>query len=425
MRSRNDYSIGTSISSRVTAAHSFAIRTAKMAVVQTPDCTLTLEALRAFAVIIIMSGYCYQYMATVGMHLPMNNQVSILLYNIQNMVTLFFVLAGVVTFLPIARAILKRQGIYPIWSVIVHRTVRVIPAYWFAIIVVWILHYSGQPNQWLELVQHLAFVQTFSTQNIFQTIGPAWLFSVEIWFYIFLACFTPLIYFFSTLLRSQTYRAMTLYILTIIFMAIGVGYKIWLYRTPYLPTDSHSLVLYYSLLSRFDNFAVGILLAVLLAMYERHKRHLFLACIATIAAISLTIGTYYYSGHYLSGSPSSLFYFCQFMWEIIAFLLLAGIVAAMNTSRQAVKKHGRSSFWEYLGSISYAMVMWYEPTFTWLNRYFIASSILFFALSLLSFILIILAVASLNYWIIGYPVSFLTHLFTHEGELYPRYIEQL
>ena len=109
MRSRNDYSIGTSISSRVTAAHSFAIRTAKMAVVQTPDCTLTLEALRAFAVIIIMSGYCYQYMATVGMHLPMNNQVSILLYNIQNMVTLFFVLAGVVTFLPIARAILKQR----------------------------------------------------------------------------------------------------------------------------------------------------------------------------------------------------------------------------------------------------------------------------------------------------------------------------
>jgi peptidoglycan/LPS O-acetylase OafA/YrhL len=298
----------------------------------------------------------------------------------------------------------------------------VIPVYFFSVILVWSLHSTGQPREWLELLQHLAFVQTFNTQNIFQTIGPAWIFSVEIWFYIFLACFTPLIYFFSTLSRSPANRAMILYLLTIVFITAGVGYKIWLYSTSYLPTDS--LVLYYSLPSRFDNFAFGMVLAVILAVYEKHKRKPLFASFAFIVALLLAIGALYYSSSYLSSSPLLIFYFCQIMWEMIAFLQLVAMAAAMDTSRPPVKERRRQRVWVYLGSISYAMLLWYEPVFSWLNGYFIASTVLFFVLSLLSFIVITLCVASLNYWIIAYPASFLSHLFTSAGELNSRYLER-
>ncbi|GCE14497.1 acyltransferase family protein [Tengunoibacter tsumagoiensis] len=410
-----------SITAKVTAARMIAVNTMRHRAIEPDDPTRKLEFYRTLVTIVMICGYCYYQATFINHHLLFNNHIETALFSIQNSIALFFVLDGAISFLPFARAILQRQRHYSTRTFLTRRIIRLLPVYYIAVIIVWITHLrgNGASYQWLDLLEHLTFIQIFDAKDIYQTIGPAWVISVEVWLSIMLACFVSLIHLLCKAPHQRAVRIIAMLSVSCLCIALGLLYKVWLVGTAYTPITNP--VLFYSF-PWLDSFGLGLLLAIVIAVAEGGKRHLLLGFISLITAIGLAGSTYYLSEYSVTGAIENLL-FNQSMWGVIALFLCFIVVGWANLSRFPRRKTHVSRIIEYIGAISYGLFMWYEPLFSWLGHYFVASSPVVFAVGLLAFILMLILVASVSYWIVEYPVSFLSHIFSHEGRLSPRYIE--
>lgn len=204
-----------------------------------------------------------------------------------------------------------------------------------------------------------------------------------------------------------------------LFIAGGLFYKLWLLKMLYEPTMNP--VLFYTF-PRLDNFGMGMLLAIMIVISETEKPRPFLAWMLALVAVGSGFVTYAISAYYISNATQNLL-FCQTMWGLTALFLCSAVIVGTNKYRLAKEKNRFKQILGYSSLISYGIFIWYSPLFTWLSHYFLTSSTLIFSVGLLCFMMITIAVASLSYWLIEYPISFLSYLFTHEGQLSQRYEE--
>jgi peptidoglycan/LPS O-acetylase OafA/YrhL len=154
------------------------------------------EGWRGVAALAVVAVHAWQVMDTDDDGLgPLYETPGLLtaILSVDLVVDLFFVLSGLLLFLPFVVAAFDDRRHIPSGDDFLWRRVfRFIPTYWLLVIVCWSMrNYGITTADWLDLVEHLLLVQAFDSDRIFATIGPAWTLSVDWMFYVSLAIFAP------------------------------------------------------------------------------------------------------------------------------------------------------------------------------------------------------------------------------------------
>lgn len=198
---------------------------------------------------------------------------------------IFFIVSAVLLSLPAARAILSGRSIEPARGFIERRLIRVIPLYYLLVITIWVCRNYGYPGNWLDLVEHLTFTQWLDSKRIFYTIGPAWMLSVEVWFYLLI----PILGMVGArTLRHVGSRIARFYLSAgalLTLVAGSLGYKWYVAVVLKVPRDHWAW--YFGVPAKLDIFCIGMLLALLIA--ARDGRLLPSWCGWTIRAAAVAI----------------------------------------------------------------------------------------------------------------------------------------
>ncbi|MBZ5739302.1 acyltransferase family protein [Nocardioides mangrovi] len=178
-------------------------------------------------------------------------------------VDMFFVLSGLVLWLPIAAACAEGDASRPGRVLLMRRMARLLPLYYAIVLSVWVLTNPSLPGNWQDLAMHLTFTHVYSDQYIFWTDGPAWSLAVEFHFYLLMALAVPVVNAVVHRQSSRRARLWTAASLPVLCAAITVGYLTWATLSgPYDPTDWSR---WFSPLSRGVDFGAGMALGVLVA----------------------------------------------------------------------------------------------------------------------------------------------------------------
>lgn len=97
-------------------------------------------------------------------------------------VAVFFVLSGFLIYRPFADAHLDGTGAPLTGPYVWRRLVRIVPAYWAALTILWIVGAVSLGNDWWR---YYAFAQSYSRSTALGGIVPAWTLNVEVAFYLF------------------------------------------------------------------------------------------------------------------------------------------------------------------------------------------------------------------------------------------------
>lgn len=183
-------------------------------------------------------------------------------YNVDIVVDLFFVLSGLLLFLPFAAAALDDNVSIPsARNFFFRRMLRLLPVYWIVVLFAWFpRNYGFGTAQWVDLLEHLFLVQAFDSERIFYTIGPAWTLSVELVFYISLALFAPS---FVRWVRENPYREGRMERLIVPLLGVitlSVLYKFNVEMVWAVPVTDWAWR--FGPAAKADDFALGMILAV-------------------------------------------------------------------------------------------------------------------------------------------------------------------
>ncbi len=190
-----------------------------------------------------------------------------ILHGLDGFVSLFFVLSAFLLYLPYVRGLSGEGDMPSARSFLVRRASRIVPLYVIAILVVWSSRNWGLLDaNWWDLLEHLTFTQVYDDGQIFSTIGPAWSLAIEVQFYVLLA----LLGLAFAALAPRLSRGAGLAVATLtplLLLAGSVAYKLdaWLVQG----TAGDDWSVWFGLPAKLDEFALGMLLAVVVASGAR------------------------------------------------------------------------------------------------------------------------------------------------------------
>ncbi len=249
-----------------------------------------LDAVRAVAAIGVLAFHAYQNNKFAGTDIyPWTGVPHELMLSSDALVDLFFVISGFVLWLPIARAALDGRPQRPGRVLLLRRAARLVPLYVVVVLVVWLVSNQQMSAYWTDLLLHLTFTQVYSDQFIFWTIGPAWTLAVEFHFYLLIALSVPLLSRWvrrSTSRRARLAGALTL---PAVMIAAGLAWLTWAIHLSPQPGDAWSV--WFGPLAKAPIFALGLLLAVLVAAGHTLTRRAHRAALGAAAAAVILTGT--------------------------------------------------------------------------------------------------------------------------------------
>lgn len=272
-------------------------------------------------------------------------------------VDMFFVLSGLVLWLPVARACADGTGGRPGRVLLLRRMARLLPLYYAIVLVVWTTTNPSLPGHWQDLVMHLTFTQIYSDQYIFWTDGPAWSLAVEFHFYVLMALSVPLVNAAAQRAGTRRGRLAVASALLALCAVIGLGYLVWATVLTDHAADDWSI--WFAAPSRGVDFAVGMGLAVLVAAGVRLGRAARIVLGAGgLAALAVLVMTRPIDVHELSEWWHPLY-------SLAVGLLLAGIVL----------HEGPWSRWfdwkplVFVGTLGYGVYLVHEPVMRFLGSH--------------------------------------------------------
>lgn len=184
-------------------------------------------------------------------------------------VDMFFVLSGLVLWLPVVRTALEGRVGRPGRVLLYRRMARLLPLYYSVVLVVWATTNPVLPGHWVDLVTHLTFTHVYSDEYIFWTDGPAWSLAVEFHFYVLVALTVPLVHRAVTRVGSRAARLGVVATLPVLLVLVSTAYLGWATTAGVDPTNWS---VWFSPLSRAGDFGIGMLLATAAAAGVRLRR---------------------------------------------------------------------------------------------------------------------------------------------------------
>ncbi|MDR7253495.1 peptidoglycan/LPS O-acetylase OafA/YrhL [Nocardioides sp. BE266] len=221
-----------------------------------------LNTLRAIAALSVVTFHAYQSSRSgPDAAWPWDGLAHRLMLGTELFVEMFFVLSGLVLWVPVARAVLSGEETRSGRAMLLRRTARLLPLYFTVVLVVWGLTNHSMPGHWQDLVLHLTFTHIYSDTYIFWTAGPAWSLAVEFHFYLLVALSFPVVRW--ALRKWPEARTTILLAPAALLLVIGLAYNALTINVLHIAAEDWSV--WFSPASRAATFAVGMLLAVLSA----------------------------------------------------------------------------------------------------------------------------------------------------------------
>ncbi|MCY7395764.1 MAG: acyltransferase [Nocardioides sp.] len=225
--------------------------------------TYPLGWLRGLAALTVVSFHAYQRnRAGADSAWPWSGTAHQLMLGSDLFVDMFFVLSGLVLWLPVARAAESGAAQRPGRVMLQRRMARLMPLYLTVVLLVWVLSTPSLPGHWQDLLLHVTFTQIYSDTYIFWTNGPAWSLAVEFHFYVVMALAVPFVAAGVRRARTRAGRLAVVSVLPVLCVLVTVAYLSWATLSGQR-TENWSV--WFSAPSRAADFGIGMGLAVLAA----------------------------------------------------------------------------------------------------------------------------------------------------------------
>jgi peptidoglycan/LPS O-acetylase OafA/YrhL len=372
-----------------------------------------LEGYRGLAALLIVVFHVYQYMRSgpTAAYPYVGTWRNTLLVGLDSTVGLFFVLSAFLLTLPYARAGLTGNQPVAARAFLFRRSVRIVPLYLVAVLVVWASRNPALPGDWRDLVEHLTFTQVFDDKRIFYTIGPAWSLAVEVHFYLLLALLGPVVCRRCHAIATRAGRIRTLWGVVTGLAAVGILWKLIAWYVLGARTDAWSV--WFGLPAKIDIFAVGMALAVVVASREQSE-----PMSRSARRVLAGSGGAVVVAAFATNSTTQLSHLFFHTVAAVGFGLV--IAASAFVPGQRSSRVLGSPVPALLGLISYSMYMWHEPLMLLLAHHGlfpIAGSPNAFPVGVLILVTATAVVGWLSYWVIEYPTGKLRRSRDESGSL--------
>jgi peptidoglycan/LPS O-acetylase OafA/YrhL len=231
-----------------------------------PPRWVELDVWRVLAAFSIPLFHIWQTMHTAGNAEPEEHNpvwMGIMRF-IQTAPDAFFLISAMVLVPPMVRNAIEGRARNDYGAFVRRRFMRVVPLYWFLIIVVWSCrNFSFRTGQLPDLLLHMVFGQQFSSRDIFYDNGPAWSLSLECMFYLAIPIWIGGTTWLIRRVRDRRARIAALCVGPVITAGLSEGWK-QLGVMRHVPATRWAWWFDYP--SRADVFALGSLIAIWLAL---------------------------------------------------------------------------------------------------------------------------------------------------------------
>ena len=303
-----------------------------------------IEALRALAALGVLVGHAWGWSQDYGAGAYESGLARALLAGGFG-VFLFFALSAYLLFLPFARATWGDGRPVSLRRYARNRVLRVLPLYYVVVGTYLVLVGGELRDEWWRFA---LLLESFSPETVAKVVPPVWSLIVEIHFYLLLPVLAAVL---RLLAGSSLRRAAAL------VMLLTAG--LWLVRLLTVTTGEPTAVWRYSLPATACFFGPGLLLALLVVAWERHRptwttRSLLAEPLLWVAASAVL----------------TALVVRRFQWDGLlmpaCFLLLGACVLPLRSERGLGLLGWRPL--GVLGLASYSLYLWHEPVVRLLHQ---------------------------------------------------------
>lgn len=272
----------------------------------------------------------------------------------------FFVLSGFLLAIPFVGNIEGVGARVAIATYLARRIRRVVPAYWFQIVILAaVLYFTATLPVWQALILHFAFLQNFNQAYAFALNGVYWTLPTEFGYYLLLPIFATLAALFAAHKRAAWL------IFSVSLIAFAVAYRVVAYAAVAEASTDKKVFALLQLPGLIDHFAIGMLLAW---VYVRHAARvsssqadavMLTGLIGIVSMMALLDHVYadYWNGHIL-------IYIGYTITACFIGMLVLGVAMAGRLSRVLFA----NSMMLALGIVSYSLYLWHLPIQFWTQK---------------------------------------------------------
>lgn len=227
-----------------------------------PERFPALDAVRGLAAVAVVGFHAYKDVA--GRFAGEGSPADTVLYSLDWAVVTFFVLSGFLLYTPFATALATGGERPSIRGFLWRRALRILPAYWLALVVFGSLAHPGQLWTVDGLLRYGLLQQIYSTDTLYHILGPAWTLAAEAAFYVALPLLAIGLAAAVGRIPVGTPLARHLAGLAALVLLAVAAVRIVL-QPLYAASSQDPNLAFFSLPGTFPLFAGGMLLAVLYA----------------------------------------------------------------------------------------------------------------------------------------------------------------
>jgi len=301
-------------------------------------------------------------------------------------VSLFFIISGYLIYRSIEHNITQKGIATGIKYYTLHRLLRILPAYYFNLIIVIILAYfifhtmEGWSFTFIlkQIITHLTFTSFLLYQDTgFDINGVYWTLSIEMLWYIL----APFLFLYSKTNKTL----LILFVLSVIYLiCIDLGWMAWLFHLDkHMPNYIGMLYFYsFQLPGQLVYFITGIFI------YKNIKHHIRLPHFIYYSLTLLIVLTFIYLSN-------QTFYQASFTLQNLVILFTMGSLFILL--HQYYTKNLFILAW--VGKISYSLYLWHMPILYSIKKYLLPYGYTWWIIISI-FILSLFILSSLSYYYI-------------------------
>lgn len=337
-----------------------------------------LQGLRGVLIVIVMAFHAWQWTHPAATPDARSGSVAAVAAALDWPVVWFFVVTAFLNTRPVFVDSLLGRPVLGAGRFLLRTLIRIVPPYWTAILVIWATRNSAAPGNWLDLVEHLLFVQAFDSRRVFFTDGPAWAVTTDVAFVLVAAAVVlPFCRHLGARAgrdpgalprpRAARHHGVLLFLPGAVLILAGLTFGV---LAVHVHEAAGRWAVWFNPLAQAPALGVGLLLAAWSARLARSGRSEIGARVAaTLRGAGLPVLVFSaVIPNLLGGAGHAGGNLAQRLTATVGFaLLVAGTVLAPPRGRWS--RAMSTPVLTYLGAISYSLCLWHEPVLILLGRH--------------------------------------------------------